>query len=159
MIIILVSSVPYAAFLSHSRGLMAAGITVPGAIATISGAATNVVLNIVFVPPLGIVGSALATGCADVAMYFILRIFSVRSERLSGPPRALAAALGISGVVSALLILLPAGTPFLLLRVALAAASGVMIPAIIFVLTGRSDPAVLRRIADRLGDWLDIQPL
>ena len=159
MIVILVASIPYAAYLSHSRGLMAAGITVPVAIATVAGGAINVVLNIVLLPPFGIVGSAVATLSAYVSMYCVLRVFSLRSEQLPAPGRALLVVLGVSGAIAAVLPLLPPGAPFLVLRAALAVASLVMVPAILLTLTGREDRVHPRRVADWLSTTLGIRPL
>lgn len=150
LVIMLVTTVPYSAYLSRSRVLMAAGLTGPVAVSTAAGAGLNVVLNLVLIPPFGIVGSALATLVAYVSMHLVLIAFASRSPVLPAPKRRLLVAVNVSMAFAAAMLLLPSGWGVVVFRTLIVLAAGTAAAAITAVLMGRAEQFHLAPIAHRL---------
>ena len=139
VIIILVTTVPYAAYLAHSRGLMALGATMPVAVATALGVLLNIGLNILLIPPFGIVGSGLATMLAYIVMHVVSAVWARGEVGLPMPAVGLTCALGLAIVIAFLFLLLPGGLPAVLLRSAVIAVSGLSGAAIVVTLMGHAE--------------------
>jgi O-antigen/teichoic acid export membrane protein len=109
--LVAVSSIPVAGVTSHMRVLLTEGRTAAVAVATALAAGTNLVLNIVLVPRLGIEGSALATLLGYSALEVTLAIGAQRARRLEPTGRALRlevlAAVSIAFAAAAAPVTLP----------------------------------------------------
>ncbi|MGX6605271.1 lipopolysaccharide biosynthesis protein [Micromonosporaceae bacterium Da 78-11] len=102
--IVLVTAIPYAGQLAVTRALMADGSTKAAAGVTFAAAIVNLILNLIMVPKLGLIGSALATLAAYSYLYVILALVG-RKLRIPPSPRVLqvelAAAVGLALLSSA----------------------------------------------------------
>jgi O-antigen/teichoic acid export membrane protein len=122
--IVLITAIPSAGQLAVTRTLMADGRTGATAVVTLIAAAANVALNVVLVPRLALVGSALATLAAYAFLHIALSLAARGSTKVPPPSRLLQ--LQLAGV--AVLALLSAGiaeTPLTLTIRAIAGAGTV----------------------------------
>jgi O-antigen/teichoic acid export membrane protein len=96
--IVAASSFAVAGVMSHTRTLLAAGRTLPVALATTLAATLNLLLNLALVPVLHITGSALATLISFVVLDAMLAAAARTVARLRSPRPALV--VGIAGALA-----------------------------------------------------------
>jgi O-antigen/teichoic acid export membrane protein len=105
------SSIPVAGAISHTRVLLTEGRTAAVAVATTIAAGTNLVLNVVLVPRLGIEGSALATLLSYGALEVTIATAARRARRLEPTGNALRvevlAAVSVAFAAAAVPVTLP----------------------------------------------------
>jgi O-antigen/teichoic acid export membrane protein len=115
--VVALSTFAYGYFLANLRALMSEGETGRAAMMTLLAAVVNIGLNLALVPPLHLLGSAIAT----VLSYALLArlTWQPRGSALyvSGAPRRLLLILVAAGVVTPLLAVAPAGGFWMLGRV------------------------------------------
>lgn len=116
--IVAIYTFPYGQFLANVRALMSEGKTGRAAVTTVIGAMVNVGLNLLMVPWLGILGSAIAT----VISYGLLALLSRPPEsaglRVPGISPQLGAAIVCALAVTVALGEIPSSNAWLVLRLA-----------------------------------------
>jgi O-antigen/teichoic acid export membrane protein len=104
---------------AHTRLLLAAGRTVPVAVATISAAVANLALNIALVPRIGIEGSALATMLSYAVLQGSLAVAARRARRLQRTRPVLVIEVVAAVSVALAAAALPVNVPMLGIRLAI----------------------------------------
>ena len=140
-VILVVTCIPFAGFVAHSRVLSAGSRTGPIAIVTLSGAAFNLALNVALVPSAGIVGSAAATLAAYCAMHLALGRLTPASLRLPPSNARLSHALLACVVVCGASATLPWNIPIVTLRSVAAIGSGLLFVRVLLSIARSPDPA------------------
>jgi O-antigen/teichoic acid export membrane protein len=126
VVLVVSSTVPVCTSFVHSRLILSEGHSAVVALVTVAAALTNIALNLVLVPHLGINGSALATLITYALLAVGMATASRRMLPLPRPPLLLwGQLLGAIGIVLATRYL-PIHGPGLALRVAGVAACGVL---------------------------------
>jgi O-antigen/teichoic acid export membrane protein len=113
------SSIVVAGAKAHTRLLLAAGRTVPVAVATISAAVANLALNIALVPRIGIEGSALATMLSYAVLQGSLAVAARRARRLQRTRPVLVIEVVAAVSVALAAAALPVNVPMLGIRLAI----------------------------------------
>ena len=137
------SSIAFAAATSQVRVLLANGRTRSVASATILAAFTNLGLNIVLVPLMGINGSALATLLGFTSQYLLLGRSS-RDARLRSTHRGLRLGLAAAVGLGFAAVWIPVSGPFLVFRAAVASGSAAISAGMMWTLAGHTVPGSLR---------------
>jgi O-antigen/teichoic acid export membrane protein len=96
ILLVVVSTIPVCTSFVHSRLMLAEGRSGVVAIVTVVAALTNIGLNLILVPHLGINGSALATTITYTLLAFGMACFSRLMLRLPRPPLWLWAQLAVT---------------------------------------------------------------
>ena len=105
--VVLLCAVPFAAGLSWTRALMAAGSTKFLALAQGGAAVVNVLLNLLLLPWLGLVGAALSTLVAFVVLTLVLGKGARWTTPVPRTPRSLLLTLCLACVATVALALVP----------------------------------------------------
>lgn len=154
--IIIATAFPLAAATSHTRVLMGAGRTRAAASGAVGAAAVNIGLNLVLVPLLGIVGSAVATLVANIVMALLLAAAARTVLAVPRPRARLLLAIGLSmGVVFGAAIV-PVTTPLIVMRLLFGVISGSFLLALALGLAGWSGHTALRPMSAWLGDRVGV---
>lgn len=121
--IVAAATIPYGLFLSNVRALMSEAMTGRVALVTAVGALVNIGLNILMVPPFGIVGSAVATVISYVLLAGLTR--PPKRAGLTIPGTSLrSGAIILSGLAITLaMAALPTSNAWLAVRLAVCAAA------------------------------------
>jgi O-antigen/teichoic acid export membrane protein len=120
-VLVVVSTVAYAASLGPIRVLLSTGRTRTLAVATAAAAVVNVALNLVLVPAWGIDGSAAATVISYVVLAAAVWAVSRPALRLPSLPVATALRLVAAVGVAAASVALPTSAPFFEVRLGIGA--------------------------------------
>ncbi|MGY1779754.1 lipopolysaccharide biosynthesis protein [Geodermatophilus sp. SYSU D01036] len=108
--VVLASAIPYTAGLSATRTLMAEGRTGYVALAQGIAGTTNVGLNLVLIPLLGLTGSAAATLVSLGVLHLLMIRRAQTLIRVTRPPTGLLVGLLATGAATLLIATVPAGT-------------------------------------------------
>jgi O-antigen/teichoic acid export membrane protein len=118
--IVSVTAFPYAAMMSATRVLLFAGQTLAVGVSTVLAALTNIGLNVLLVPRLGIAGAGLSTFCSFGLLFGLLAMRSRVILRLARPPAALIAKILAAVAISLVSTQLPTGPIMTAVRVLVA---------------------------------------
>jgi O-antigen/teichoic acid export membrane protein len=99
-VLVVVTAVPFAAYLATSRALTAKGATGTIAVATLIAAAANVGLNIALIPAFGLTGSAGATLISYALLQSLLQLKARRVAPTVAPSRTLRLQLAAAAAVA-----------------------------------------------------------
>ncbi len=144
--IIAISSFAVAGGMSHTRTLLAAGRTLPVALATSLAAALNLLLNLALVPFLRITGSALATLISYMVLHAMLAAAAGTVTRLRMPRRALLFGIAVSVAAAVGAARLPVTFTFLAVRGVVGLVCLIVFVAMVLALAGGAAWAPARRI-------------
>jgi O-antigen/teichoic acid export membrane protein len=120
--VVLVSTIPYTAALSSTRALMAEGRTRFLAVAQAVAAGLNVALNLLLLPAMGLVGSALATALSMVTLAVLLGAHARRVTQVIASPLSLLLELGLVAAFVVAVAFVPGSELWVLRIVVLCAA-------------------------------------
>jgi O-antigen/teichoic acid export membrane protein len=145
--IVAVTAFPYAGMMSAERILMLASSTLTVGIATVIASLTNIGLNVLLVPRVGIIGASLSTFAAYGLLFALLSARARGITRLPPPPMALVGKIVAAVAVSVLTTQLPAGPVTTVVRAALTTACLIAFVAILSSILAPSRYSLARRIA------------
>lgn len=139
--VVIVTSVPFAAQLALSRGLIASGRSGPVGTATALAAVVNLLMNWIAVPRFGLLGSALATLSAYVMLYAMLRWWTRGDQDTHPLGTRMRLALASTIVVCVGSVLVPDDTLAFVIRGVISAAAVVWFFRLLFAVSRRPDLA------------------
>jgi O-antigen/teichoic acid export membrane protein len=129
--IVAVTAFPYAGMMSASRVLMVSGKTLAIGVSTVLAALTNIGLNVLLVPKLGIAGASLVTLCSFSLLFGLLAIRARRIMRLRRPPAALIAKIVAAVAISLASTQLPTSPTMTAIRALVALGCGTAFAAVL----------------------------
>jgi len=144
--IIAVASFAVAGGMSHTRTLLAAGRTVPVAVAGTLAAALNLLLNLALVPVLRLAGSALATLISYMVLHAMLAAAAGTVTRLRMPRAALLVAVAVAVAAAFGAVRLPVTSSFLVGRGVAGLVCAMVFGAMVLALAGDTALRPARRI-------------
>jgi O-antigen/teichoic acid export membrane protein len=150
--VVAITAFPVAGIASAWRVLLYGGKTASIAAISIVAAGANIELNILFVPILGITGSALATLLCYSLEAALLAIVAVRVMRLPRPPSSLLSMIAIAIAVAIGSTRIPTGGIFLAVRVLIAVVSLLAFVAMLSSIVAPDRAAW----AGRLTSWIHV---
>lgn len=148
--IIATSSFAVAGGMTHTRTLLAAGRTLPVALATSLAAVVNLVLNMLLVPVLHIGGSACATLLSYALLQALLAACARSATRFRPPAPTLLIGIGAAVAVAFAATWLPMSPGFLVLRLVLGLGCLAVFVAMMLTLAGGAAWPRARRFAGPL---------
>ncbi len=144
--LVAISTFVYGQFLANLRGLITLGSTGRAAAMTAVCAVGNILLNVLLIPPLGILGSALATLIAYVALALVTRVPRRSGLVLHRPSGMLLAIIALAAVLAVTLGYLPDTNTWLFVRLAIGVAVSLVAAGAGFLIRrGTTSPARLMR--------------